>query len=124
MNRSIIPGQTSRRRSPVRVNRQVPIKCAPDFAPTDGSLRILAHPGWRHSSLRGAARFDPVASPATLAGSTTHFHVYYANLLGKPGNEIAQAALEKCERDYKLLADFFGQKDSLMFNVKIGRAHV
>src|SRR5437763_1837403 len=118
MHRSI-QGPTSRRRSPRHADRRVPIKCAPDFAPTDGSIRVLTHPDRRHSRVRGVGRFDSVASPATLAGSTTHFHVYYTNRLGKIGSEIALAALDKCERDYKILADFFEYQDSLMFNVII-----
>ena len=61
--------------------------------------------------------FDPVAWPATLAGSTPHFHVYYANVLGQAGQSIAQSALKNCERDYKTLSGYFGLKQSLQFNI-------
>ena len=91
------------------------------------SARILAHPGHlraghiRHDHFskagKGAARFDPVATPATLAGSTVHFHVYYANVLGQAGDQVAQAVLKNCERDYGTVAGFFGQQKSIQFNV-------
>jgi hypothetical protein len=60
-----------------------------------------------------------VATPATLAGSTIHFHVYYANVLGQGGITVAQAVLKNCERDYQSIAEFFAQQHSLQFNILI-----
>jgi hypothetical protein len=83
-----------------------------------GSSRILQHP---RRQVRGGAvaRFDPVATPATLLGSTEHFHVYYASVLGTAGDKIAQGVLNNCERDYKTVAGFFAQQRSLMFRVLV-----
>ena len=86
------------------------------FMARASSHRILQHPskqprGW------AVARFDPVATPATLVGSTEHFHVYYASILGAAGDKIAQSVLNNCERDYKAMAGYFGQQRSLMFQV-------
>src|SRR5262249_23222727 len=61
-------------------------------------------------------RFDYLA---TLAGSTTHFNVYYANALGQAGDKVAQAVLRNCERDYQTLSGFFGQQQSIQFNIII-----
>jgi hypothetical protein len=66
---------------------------------------------------RTASRFDPVATPATLVGSTAHFHVFYAARLGQPGESVAQAALKNCERDYQRLAEFFAHQEPLQFNI-------
>jgi len=81
--------------------------------------RILAHP--KHPRVRRWATLglDPIATPATLAGLTEHFHVYYANVLGQSGDKIAQAALKNCEQDYQKLTQFFGQQQSLQFRIII-----
>ena len=86
--------------------------------------RILVHPDHvREQPIRqvgtGVSRFDPVASPATLAGSTPHFHVYYANILAQSGDKVAQAVLKNCERDYQTISGFFGQGQSTQFNIII-----
>jgi len=80
--------------------------------------RVLAHPAHRRVR-RAGTQFDPVASPATLAGSTEHFHVFFAKVLGQSGATIAQAALKNCERDYQKLAQFFAEQKSLHFNIII-----
>jgi len=82
------------------------------------SHRILRH---RRRQLQGPAiaRFDPVATPATLVGSTEHFHVFYASILGTAGDKIAQGVLNNCERDYKTIAGYFAQQQSLMFQVLV-----
>ena len=83
-----------------------------------GNVRVLVHP--KHRQMRRAAwQFDPVAYPAVLAGSTEHFHVFYAHRLGHSGANVAEAALKNCERDYKKLAEFFGQQKSLQFRIII-----
>ena len=83
-----------------------------------GNLRVLVHP--KHPQIRRVAwQFDPVAYPAVLAGSTEHFHVFYAHRLGHSGANVAEAALKNCERDYKKLAEFFGQQKSLQFRIII-----
>jgi hypothetical protein len=79
--------------------------------------RIFAHP--ERLRRAGPPQFDPVASPATLAGSTPHFHVYYASVLGQAGDKVAQAVLKNCERDYKILSGFFGQQQELAFNIVV-----
>jgi hypothetical protein len=63
--------------------------------------------------------FDPVASPAVLAGSTAHFHVYFASVLGQSGDRIAQSVLKNCERDYQAIAGFFAQQQSVQFKVLV-----
>jgi len=78
--------------------------------------KILAHPDHLREARVDAPRFD---YPATLAGSTAHFHVYCANVLGQPGDKVAQAVLKNCERDYQSLTGFFGQQQSLRFNIVI-----
>src|ERR1043165_5474055 len=83
----------------------------------NGPMRVFAHPQRPFGVRRRAVNFDPVARPAALVGSTEHFHVYYAKVLGQPGLEIAQAVLKKCERDYKTLHDLFGLNRSLVFNI-------
>lgn len=79
--------------------------------------RVFVHPKHQGVFKVRSTWFDPVAWPATLAGSTPHFHVYYANVLGQAGQSIAQSALKNCERDYKTLTGYFGLKQSLQFNV-------
>jgi len=87
-------------------------------ATLQGNLRILAHPS--HPQIRRAAsRFDPLATPATLAGSTKHFHVFYAERLGHSGASVAEAVLKNCERDYQKLAEVFAQQEPLQFNIII-----
>jgi hypothetical protein len=87
--------------------------------------RILVHPDHMRAGSRGLrsmrriGRFDPVATPATVAGSTAHFHVYYANVLGQSGDKIAQAVLKNCERDYQTISGMFGQQKSIQFNIVI-----
>jgi hypothetical protein len=70
-------------------------------------------------NIAAVARFDPVATPATLLGSTEHFHVYYASVLGAAGDKIAQGVLNNCERDYKTVAGFFGQQRPIMLHVLV-----
>ncbi len=84
----------------------------------DASHKILRHPQVQ-AKARHAARFDPVATPATLVGSTEHFHVYYASVLGTAGDKIAQGVLNSCERDYKTIAGLFAQQRSIMMNVLV-----
>ena len=114
MYRSISPRRTHLRR-PLAPQR--PPVCPAEISPARRAVKVFAHPDRPPVASLAPVRFDPVASPASLAGSTPHFHVYYASILGQGGNQIAQAALKNCERDYKTLADFFGQQQSLIFNV-------
>jgi hypothetical protein len=87
-------------------------------ATLQGNLRILSHPS--HPQIRRAAsRFDPVDTPATLAGSTKHFHVFYAERLGPSGASVARGVLKNCERDYQTLAEIFMQQGPLQFNIII-----
>jgi hypothetical protein len=79
--------------------------------------RILFHSKQNRIAGGGPAEFDPVARPGTLAGTTTHFNIYYANVFGASGDKIAQGVLEACERDYEILAGYFGLERSLQFNV-------
>jgi hypothetical protein len=81
--------------------------------------RVFVHPKHKGVFKVGSTQFDPVAQPATLAGSTPHFHVYYANVLGPAGQSIAQSALKNCERDYKTLSGYFGLQQELQFNIII-----
>jgi hypothetical protein len=84
-----------------------------------GKNRVFAHPERFRTARLGPPQFDPVASPATLAGSTPHFNVYYASVLGPAGDKVAQAVLKNCERDYKSLSGFFGQQQELAFNIVV-----
>src|SRR5229473_3362721 len=81
--------------------------------------RILSHPERPQGARLNAPQFDPVASPAILAGSTPHFRIYYARVLGPIGEKIAQAAKKNCERDYETLVRFFGQQQPLFFNIVV-----
>jgi hypothetical protein len=81
--------------------------------------KVLNHHPKRQMRVGAAARFDPVATPATLVGSTHHFHVYYASVLGASGDKIAQGVLTNCERDYKTVAEFFAQQPPIMFHVLV-----
>ena len=84
-----------------------------------GGHRVFVHPKHQGVFKVGSTQFDPVARPATLAGSTPHFHVYYANVLGPAGQSIAQSALKNCERDYQTLSGYFGLQQALQFNIII-----
>src|SRR5215831_12300006 len=53
----------------------------------------------------GAVGFD---YPATLRGSTTHFHVYYDPSLGTNGQTLADGVLASCEAEYNILVAYFG----------------
>ena len=79
--------------------------------------RVFVHPKRQGVFKVRSTRFDPVAWPPTLAGSTPHFQVYYASVLGQGGQSIAQSALKNCERDYQTLTGYFGLKQSLQFNI-------
>jgi hypothetical protein len=48
------------------------------------------------------------AGPETLAGTTAHFQVFFANSLGTAGATLAAAVLAKCEQDFAQLQGFFG----------------
>jgi hypothetical protein len=82
------------------------------------ATRIFRHPS-RFPQVQRIRRFDPVASPAILAGSTVHFHVYFASVLGQSGDRIAQSVLKNCERDYQAISKFFAQQQSLQFSVLV-----
>ena len=86
------------------------------MCPTD---RIFVHPEQLRAARPGPPQFDAVATPATLAGSTAHFHVYYASVLGQAGTKVAQSALKNCERDYQTLSEFFAQQSPQRFNIVI-----
>jgi len=80
--------------------------------------RVFVHPKHQGVFKVRSTRFDPVAWPVTLAGSTSHFQVYYASVLGQAGQSIAQSALKNCERDYQTLSGYFGlQQQQLQFNI-------
>jgi hypothetical protein len=91
--------------------------CARAQGALQGGRKILTHPEFKRRARPGQSRFLPIASPATLAGSTAHFRVYFANVLGQPGAQIAQGVLKNCEADYQKMAAFFAQDRSLQFNV-------
>jgi hypothetical protein len=55
--------------------------------------------------------------PATLSGSTAHFNVYVAPVLGQAGETLSQGILKNCERDYQILSGFFAQPKALHFNI-------
>lgn len=59
--------------------------------------------------------------PATLAGRTTHFQVYYQNGFAN-GPAIAQGVLGTCERDYTAQVAFFSgiQIPTMPVNILIG----
>lgn len=87
-------------------------------------LRIFAKPQHGPTMARrvvaaaAAAGFD---FPATLAGKTTHFQVYYQTGFAN-GPAIAQGALATCERDYNAQVAFFSgiQIPTLPINILIG----
>ena|GEM_PF-688103 len=64
----------------------------------------------------GAAGFD---FPATLRGSTTHFHVYYDPSLGANGQVLADGVLASCEAEYNILVAYFGGVTPASFNIII-----
>jgi hypothetical protein len=53
----------------------------------------------------GPGRFD---YPVTCHDSTEHFNVYYQTDLGPAGRTIAGGVLRSCERDYRLISEWFG----------------
>ncbi len=76
--------------------------------------RLLPKPAW----IRGLAGLSPnLDLPATLAGTTSHFRVSYASVLGQAGQQIAEAVLSRCEPDYETLAGFFAHQSPIHFNV-------
>src|SRR5205814_10491581 len=79
--------------------------------------RVFVHPKHQGVFKVRSTYFDPVAWPATLAGSTPHFQVYYASVLGQPGQSIAQSALKNCERDYQTPTASSGLKQALQFHI-------
>jgi len=110
MDNIIRPNQRGRRVGP---QRRLARK-----ATLQGNLRILSRPS--HPQIRRAAsRFDPLATPATLAGSTKHFHVFYAERLVPSGASVARGVLKNCERDYQTLAEICMQQGPLQFNIVI-----
>ena len=65
--------------------------------------RVFLKPGFEE--LAGAQPFDV---PATLAGTTAHFSVYYETRLASEGATIATAVMQTCERDNAQMAKWFG----------------
>ena len=63
---------------------------------------------------RRPGKFD---FPATLRGSTAHFHVYYDPALGQPGAAVADGVLGACENDYDRISAIFGGLSAGPFNV-------
>jgi hypothetical protein len=55
--------------------------------------------------------------PATLRGSTSHFHVYYDPALGQPGITVADGVIAACETDYVKVSAIFGALSAGPFNV-------
>jgi hypothetical protein len=61
--------------------------------------------------------------PATLAGSTPHFRVYYETQLGSAGLTLAQGVLGNVEADYAAISTIFGGIQAPPMNVIIARVH-
>lgn len=87
-------------------------------------LRIFAKPQLgEHMARRIAAAASATGFdfPATLAGKTTHFQVYYQTGFAN-GPAIAQGVLATCERDYNAQVSFLSgiQIPTLPVNILIG----
>ena len=78
-----------------------------------GSASIFAKPGMEQEFEAQLAAIDAAAPavgfdvPATLQGSTTHFHVYYQSGFAN-GPIIANGVLASCENEYNFLVGVFG----------------
>lgn len=87
-------------------------------------LRIFARPQRGPTMARRIVAAAPPAGfdfPATLAGKTAHFQVYYQTGFAN-GPAIAQGVLSTCERDYNAQVAFFSgiQIPALPINILIG----
>src|ERR1700693_2591113 len=88
---------------------------APATAPRmrSGTASILAKPGMEQeieAQLAATAGTAPAVvfnDPATLQGSTAHFHVYYQTGFAN-GPIIANGVLASCENEYNYLVSTFG----------------
>lgn len=63
---------------------------------------------------RRSGQFD---FPATLRGSTPHFHVYYDPALRQPGIAVADGVLAGCDNDYDKISAIFSGLSAGPFNV-------
>jgi hypothetical protein len=76
-----------------------------DTSPSEDPLDIWGQMLELEAGLAAGGEFN---YPATLRGSTANFNVYYNPNLGTAGEIIADKVLATCERDYKIISDFFG----------------
>jgi hypothetical protein len=81
------------------------------------NLRVLVP---STNKARQAPAAVPLAPQLTLAGSTTHFKIFFDNSLGTFGQTLANAMLATCEQDYARLKEYFAvDPDNLPFTVQI-----
>jgi hypothetical protein len=96
----------------------------PSGAGTSGTQRALSNePSTQHLLARAGGDEIPAAGaalgPYTRVGSTTNFDVSYDNSLGVNGNNLANAVLANCERDYAQLQGWFGGVTAGRFGIFI-----
>jgi hypothetical protein len=60
-----------------------------------------------HRAHAGKPYFD---YPVRTVGKTAHFDVYSVPALGQHGLNVAHSVLDRCEKDYQTLAQYFGVK--------------
>jgi hypothetical protein len=81
---------------------------------------ILIHQPLGRAKVGSVAATHPPGQfdfPATLRGSTSHFHIYYDPALGQPGIAIADGVKATCEADYEKISAIFGGLSAGPFNV-------
>src|SRR2546423_2083328 len=72
------------------------------------SPSVLAPPGALVFKALTAIRDTGFHFPTSLRESTANFKVYYHPDLASTGQDIADGVLATCERDYKIISDYFG----------------